>query len=250
MASTSNLRICNEDITECFKITIHRRFYLLVTCLRPLTNSYEYSRGLTMFCQKTWIQQISIYHHPTADIQWEHVTWDKQIGVFSTISTIALSTRKKWRKTIDCAHQHLESKHINIKKHGDSGSLFNNNYKNVMVDVVDDGYRLTQMTCCFEQFIDDNFMRAVYTWLRFLASILFCNFISNNTTSIHKNIYRLLDILLVECWLRVREVPGSVSSQWPRHTKDVAKMVLVVHLFSTQHWKGKYWHFLKNKIRK
>ena len=47
--------------------------------------------------------------------------------------------------------------------------------------------------------------------------------------------YRLLDSLVVECWLRVREVPGSILSQGPRHTKDVIKMVPVVPLFSTQH---------------
>ena len=62
--------------------------------------------------------------------------------------------------------------------------------------------------------------------------------------------YRLLDSLVVECWLRVREVPGSIPSQGPRHTKDVIKMVPVVPLFSTQHWKGKYWLFLKNQDKK
>ena len=34
---------------------------------------------------------------------------------------------------------------------------------------------------------------------------------------------RLLDSLVVECWLRVREVTGSIPSQGPRHTKDVIK---------------------------
>ena len=58
--------------------------------------------------------------------------------------------------------------------------------------------------------------------------------------------YRLLDSLVVECWHRVREVPGSIPSQGPRHTKDVINMVPVVPLFSTQHWKGQYWLFLKN----
>ena len=62
--------------------------------------------------------------------------------------------------------------------------------------------------------------------------------------------HRLLDSLVVECWLRVREVPGSIPSQGPRHTKDVLKMVPVVPLFSTQHWKGKYWLFLENKDKK
>ena len=50
---------------------------------------------------------------------------------------------------------------------------------------------------------------------------------------------RLLDSLVVECWLRVREVPGSVPSQGTRRTKDVIKMVPVVPLFSTEHSKGK-----------
>ena len=47
--------------------------------------------------------------------------------------------------------------------------------------------------------------------------------------------YRLLDSLVVECWHRVREVPGSIHSQGPRHTKDVIKMVPVVPLLSTEH---------------
>ena len=40
-------------------------------------------------------------------------------------------------------------------------------------------------------------------------------------------------------WLRVRDVPGSIPSQGPRHTKDVIKIVPVVPLFSTEHSKGK-----------
>ena len=51
--------------------------------------------------------------------------------------------------------------------------------------------------------------------------------------------YRLLGSLVVECWLRVRDVPGSIHSQGPRHTKDVIKMVPVVPLFSTEHSKDK-----------
>ena len=49
------------------------------------------------------------------------------------------------------------------------------------------------------------------------------------------SIHRLLDSLVVECWHRVREVPGSILSQGPRHTKDIIKMVPVVPLFSTEH---------------
>ena len=36
---------------------------------------------------------------------------------------------------------------------------------------------------------------------------------------------RLLESIVVECWLRVWEVPGSIPSQVPRHTKDVIKSV-------------------------
>ena len=44
----------------------------------------------------------------------------------------------------------------------------------------------------------------------------------------------LLNSLVVECCFWVQEVPGSIiPSQGPRHTKDVIKMVPVVHLFST-----------------
>ena len=50
---------------------------------------------------------------------------------------------------------------------------------------------------------------------------------------------RLLDSLVVERWLRVREVLGSIPSQGTRHTKDVIKMVPVVPLFSTEYSKGK-----------
>ena len=50
---------------------------------------------------------------------------------------------------------------------------------------------------------------------------------------------RILDSLVVKCTLRVREVPGSIPSQGPRHTKDNIKMVPIVPLFSTEHSKGK-----------
>ena len=69
---------------------------------------------------------------------------------------------------------------------------------------------------------------------------------SNRVSSVN---YRLLDSLVVECWLRVREVPGSIPSHGPRPTKDVIKMVPVVPLYSTEHSKGKYWLSLKNYDR-
>ena len=56
--------------------------------------------------------------------------------------------------------------------------------------------------------------------------------------------YHPLDSLVVECWLQMQEVPGSIPRL--RHTKDVIKMVPVVPLFSTEHSKGKYLLFLKN----
>ena len=73
--------------------------------------------------------------------------------------------------------------------------------------------------------------------------------IVQNTCQVYTHLlytHRLLDSLVVECWHRVREVPGSIPSQGPRHTKDVIEMVPVVPLFSTEHSKGKYWLFLKN----
>ena len=51
-------------------------------------------------------------------------------------------------------------------------------------------------------------------------------------------IHRLLDSLVVECWLRVRQVPGSIPSQGPCHNKEVIKMVPVVRLYSTQQGKS------------
>ena len=51
--------------------------------------------------------------------------------------------------------------------------------------------------------------------------------------------FYLIDSPVVECWLQVREVLGSIPSQGPRHTKDVMKMVPVVPLFSTEHSRGK-----------
>ena len=51
--------------------------------------------------------------------------------------------------------------------------------------------------------------------------------------------YRHLDSLVGECWLRVQEVPGSIPSQGSHQTKDVIKMVPVVPLFNTEHSKGK-----------
>ena len=50
----------------------------------------------------------------------------------------------------------------------------------------------------------------------------------------HTSLTRLLDSLVVECWLRVREVPGLIPSQGLRHTKYVITMVPVVALFSTE----------------
>ena len=54
-----------------------------------------------------------------------------------------------------------------------------------------------------------------------------------------RTLHSLLDSLVIKCWLRVWEIPGSIPSQGPRHTKDVIKMVPVVPLFSTEHSKGK-----------
>ena len=65
------------------------------------------------------------------------------------------------------------------------------------------------------------------------------NIVTKNPLLTAVNVHRLLDSLVVECWLRVREVPVSIPSQGLRHTKDVRKMVPVVSLFITEHSKGK-----------
>ena len=69
--------------------------------------------------------------------------------------------------------------------------------------------------------------------------VLTLKYSDSNSFNFNGKYYRRLDSLVVECWLRVREVPGSIPSQGPRHTKDVIKMVPVVPLFSTEHSKGK-----------
>ena len=61
---------------------------------------------------------------------------------------------------------------------------------------------------------------------------------------------RLLDSLVVECWHRVREVPGSIPSQGPRHTKDVIKMVPVVPCLALNIKKGNTGSFSRIKIGK
>ena len=68
--------------------------------------------------------------------------------------------------------------------------------------------------------------------------------------SVEKFQHHLLDSLVVEYWHRVREVPGSIPIQGPRHTEDVIKMVPVVPLscLSTEHSKGKYWLFRKINV--
>ena len=64
--------------------------------------------------------------------------------------------------------------------------------------------------------------------------------LSTNSSAVYQTsnsllIYRLLDSLVVEYWRRVREVPGSIPSQGPRHTKDVIERVPAVPLFTTEH---------------
>ena len=63
--------------------------------------------------------------------------------------------------------------------------------------------------------------------------------------------HRLLDNLVVECWLRVQEAPGSIPSQGPRHMKDVIKMVPVkFHCLALNIEKGNTGSFSRIKIGK
>ena len=73
----------------------------------------------------------------------------------------------------------------------------------------------------------------VECWLRVESPAIGSLFLK--ITKINDTKKRLLDSPVVECWLWVREVPGSIPSQGPRHTKDVLKMVPVALLFSTEH---------------
>ena len=87
-------------------------------------------------------------------------------------------------------------------------------------------------------------LHQVYSQVRLNTVISSWLVLRNNLCDSEHNVnhlchYRLLDSMVVECWLRVREVPGSILSHGPRHTKDVIKMVPVVPLFSTEHSKGK-----------
>ena len=70
-----------------------------------------------------------------------------------------------------------------------------------------------------------------------LSAVILINYTNDwkERQDVQQAFYRLLDSLVVECRLRVWEVPGSIPSQGPHHTKDVIEMVPVVPLFSTQH---------------
>ena len=50
-----------------------------------------------------------------------------------------------------------------------------------------------------------------------------CLFVMRNLDIDLTSKHRLIDSLVVECWHRVLEVLGSISNQWPRHTKVVLK---------------------------
>ena len=52
----------------------------------------------------------------------------------------------------------------------------------------------------------------------------------------------------IASWKCAGEVPGSIPSQGSCHTKDVIRMVPVVPLFSTQHFKGNIGSVSRTKI--
>ena len=61
---------------------------------------------------------------------------------------------------------------------------------------------------------------------RWVTIIRVCKWTEQNTNLFFRHL--LLDSLVVECWHQGREVPDSIHSQGPRHTKDVIKMIPVV----------------------
>ena len=89
--------------------------------------------------------------------------------------------------------------------------------------------------------VDTNCVQAKTTHNSLNIKII-CKIFFFKMIAIFISLYRLLDSLVVECWHRVREVPGSIPSQGPRHTKDVIKMVPVK--------KGNTGSFSRIKIRK
>ena len=89
--------------------------------------------------------------------------------------------------------------------------------------------------------VDNNCVQAKTTHNSLTIKII-CKINVFKMIAIFISLYRLLDSLVVECWHRVREVPGSIPSQGPRHTKDVIKMVQVK--------KGNTGSFSRIKIRK
>ena len=81
--------------------------------------------------------------------------------------------------------------------------------------------------------VDKNIIISIF------SSLLTCNnqqvHCVNNAFLVQYSISnRLLDSLVEECWHRVREVPGSIPSQGPRHTQDVIKMAVVAGMEKTE----------------
>ena len=77
-----------------------------------------------------------------------------------------------------------------------------------------------------------------------IIAVEIINFLNND--SISCLFHRLLDSLVVECWLRVREVVG----QGPHHTKDVIKWYQKFPCLALNIEKGNTGSFSRIKIRK
>ena len=103
-----NSTICYElsrittSILRAFYELFHgllRVYYVLVTtCLRVVTNSDEYVRVLTIFCQK-YINpaNLNVSSFDNWHPERQHGIWEKQISVIATISTLAPSTSPEGR---------------------------------------------------------------------------------------------------------------------------------------------------------
>ena len=81
-------------------------------------------------------------------------------------------------------------------------------------------------------------------WTSFRRVLVFSMFLTSYTCTLRTALQN--ELRFTVSIQSMREVPGSIPSQGPHHTKDVITMVPVVPLFSTQHRKGKHWLFLKN----
>ena len=86
---------------------------------------------------------------------------------------------------------------------------------------------MTYISCSYYHLNERSLKRRCWIHRKFIPAFLKCK-MQQISLIVHccickKRRKHSIITLVVECWLRVREVPGSIPSQGPRHTKDVIK---------------------------